>query len=86
MPALLECVSPRAADRAMSCSRQKVAISLPCKPRGRLVARVSSRAVTADLIAEYRRRGWSLVPIPAGCKSPRIACWETREFAPADFC
>src|SRR5215831_8766646 len=38
-----------------------------------------------DLLAEYRRRGWTLVPVPGGLKGPRIEDWQTRTFGPADF-
>jgi hypothetical protein len=41
--------------------------------------------VTDDPIAEYRRRGWELIPIPAGAKGPRIAGWQARTFVPGDF-
>ena len=41
--------------------------------------------MSADLFADYRRRGWALVTIPAGQKGPRIKDWQTREFTPADF-
>lgn len=34
---------------------------------------------------EYRRRGWSVVPIPAGSKIPCVAAWQSREFDFADF-
>jgi len=37
------------------------------------------------LLAEYHRRGWALVPIPAGEKGPRLKDWQTREFEPGDF-
>lgn len=37
------------------------------------------------LLAEYRRRDWALVPIPAGRKGAVIKNWQTREFGPADF-
>jgi hypothetical protein len=37
------------------------------------------------MIADYRRRGWSLVPIPPGEKGPRITGWQTREFGAEDF-
>jgi hypothetical protein len=35
--------------------------------------------------AEYRRRGWALVPIPPGEKAPRVKDWQSRIFGPADF-
>jgi len=35
--------------------------------------------------AEYRRRGWALVPIPPGEKAPRVKDWQSRIFEPADF-
>ena len=38
-----------------------------------------------DLLDEYRRRGWSLVPIPAGQKGPRTKDWPAHEFTAADF-
>jgi hypothetical protein len=41
--------------------------------------------MTGDLIADYRRRGWALVPIPAGAKGPRIEGWQTRQFGAGDF-
>ena len=41
--------------------------------------------MTAELLAEYRRRGWALVPIPAGRKGPVLQGWQTRDFAPGDF-
>jgi hypothetical protein len=41
--------------------------------------------MTGELIADYRRRGWSLVPIPAGEKGPRTAGWQDRNFEPDDF-
>lgn len=41
--------------------------------------------MTADLLADYRRRGWSLVPIQAGEKGPRIKDWDSRSFTPADY-
>lgn len=42
--------------------------------------------MTGDLLlAEYRRRGWSLVPIPAGEKGPRSKDWQTRQWQPSDF-
>lgn len=41
--------------------------------------------MTDDPIAEYRRRGWELVPIPTGAKGPRISGWQARRFAPGDF-
>lgn len=41
--------------------------------------------MTAEFLAEYRRRGWVLVPIPAGRKGPVIQGWQTRIFAPGDF-
>jgi Primase C terminal 2 (PriCT-2)/Bifunctional DNA primase/polymerase, N-terminal len=41
--------------------------------------------MSADLPADYRRRGWALVPIARGEKCPRRNNWETREFAPRDF-
>ncbi len=37
------------------------------------------------LFADYRRRGWSLVPIPAGEKGPRSKDWQTRQWLPSDF-
>jgi hypothetical protein len=37
------------------------------------------------MIADYRRRGWSLVPIPAGEKGPRIEGWQSRKFGAEDF-
>ena len=37
------------------------------------------------LIAEYRRRGWALVPIPPREKAPRVKDWQSRIFEPADF-
>jgi hypothetical protein len=38
-----------------------------------------------EMLANYRRRGWSLVPIPAGAKGPRIKDWQKRVFEPSDF-
>lgn len=34
---------------------------------------------------DYRRRGWRLVPIPAGQKGPVARGWQTRTWSPADF-
>ena len=43
-------------------------------------------AVEANAMnAEYLRRGWALVPIPAGDKAPRVKDWQSRIFEPADF-
>ena len=36
-------------------------------------------------LAEYRRRGWALVPIPAGKKGPVAPGWRTRHWTPDDF-
>ncbi len=42
--------------------------------------------MSADRWAEeYRRCGWSLVPVPAGQKGTFQEGWQTREFGPADF-
>ena len=41
--------------------------------------------MTADMIADYRRRGWSLVPIPAGQKGPTATGWQNRRWEPAAF-
>ena len=41
--------------------------------------------MSADLLADYRRRGWALVPIPVGQKGPDAPGWQTREWSPADF-
>jgi hypothetical protein len=44
--------------------------------------------MTDDLsaaVAEYQRRGWVLVPIPAGAKACVTAGWQTRQFDPTDF-
>jgi hypothetical protein len=41
--------------------------------------------MTAELVAEYIRRGWSLVPIPPGQKGPVAPGWQTREFGPGEF-
>jgi hypothetical protein len=41
--------------------------------------------MNGDQVADYRRRGWSLVPIPPGEKGPRIAGWQGRGFGPDDF-
>jgi len=44
--------------------------------------------MTGDLsaaVAEYQRRGWALVPIPAGAKVPVIEEWQHRQHSPADF-
>jgi hypothetical protein len=37
------------------------------------------------MIAEYLRRGWSLVPVPAGSKAAIAPGWNTRTFTAADF-
>ena len=41
--------------------------------------------MSADLLAEYRRRGWALVPVPAGRKGTIAKDWQIRAFGPADF-
>ena len=41
--------------------------------------------MSADLLAEYRRRGWALVPVPAGRKGTIAKDWQIRAFDPADF-
>jgi Bifunctional DNA primase/polymerase, N-terminal len=41
--------------------------------------------VSPDLIVEYQRLGWSLVPVPAGAKRPTIKDWPSRQFGPGDF-
>ncbi|MGH7114255.1 MAG: PriCT-2 domain-containing protein [Stellaceae bacterium] len=38
-----------------------------------------------DLLAEYRRRGWALVPIPAGQKETYDKGWPARAYVAADF-
>jgi hypothetical protein len=44
--------------------------------------------VTGDSLAwarEYCRRGWQVVPIPAGQKRPRIAGWQVRRLGLDDL-
>ncbi|MGH7116546.1 MAG: hypothetical protein ACREE9_18875, partial [Stellaceae bacterium] len=41
--------------------------------------------MSAELLAEYRRRGWALVPIPAGQKETFDKGWPARGYAAADF-
>lgn len=41
--------------------------------------------MSVDWIADYRRRGWALVPVPAGQKPPVIKDWQNSTFGPADF-
>src|SRR5580704_15428776 len=36
-------------------------------------------------VDDYRRRGWTVVPVAAGIKAPTAKDWPTRKFAPQDF-
>jgi hypothetical protein len=42
-------------------------------------------AATADAAAEYRRRGWRPVPIPAGLKKPVLEGWPDLIITPAEL-
>jgi hypothetical protein len=50
------------------------------------LARRLGSAMNADLLADYRRRGWALVPIPVGQKRPVAADWQNRDWPEAHFC
>jgi hypothetical protein len=71
----------RAGDAVEAGGDRDIAVSIPTTP----TARPAQPAPAAAAALDYIRRGWSLVPIPPGEKGPRIAGWQSREFAARDF-